>query len=92
MLGSYKVFDGMINLAIPATKKQAIVDSGHRFDADRHWAASLTLGFSTFSEGNKRITRMSKAQHCGLCECKGRSTQRAAMAAAMSTYYTRPVA
>lgn len=46
-------------------KKWATADSGHRFDAQRHWAASLTLGFSACPEGDNRITRMSKAHHYG---------------------------
>lgn len=44
---------------------QAVVDSGHRFDADRHWAASLTLGFGARADGDTLITRMVKAQHFG---------------------------
>lgn len=40
-------------------------DSGHRFDANRHWAASLTLGFRAYSEAEASITRMNKAHHYG---------------------------
>ncbi|TDR50988.1 urease accessory protein [Halomonas ventosae] len=36
-------------------------ESGHRFDADRHWAASLELGFET-REG---VTRMTRSRHLG---------------------------
>ncbi|APX93470.1 urease accessory protein [Halomonas sp. 1513] len=36
-------------------------DSGHRFDAERHWAASLALGF----ERRDRVTRMVQARHQG---------------------------
>lgn len=36
-------------------------DSGHRFDAGRHWAASLELGFAT-REG---VTRMTRSRHLG---------------------------
>lgn len=39
--------------------------SGHHFDAHRHWAASLTLGFATRTHGNNHITSMTKAQHVG---------------------------
>ncbi len=40
-------------------------DFGHRFDAARHWPASLTLAFSTYAEANTRITRMNIARHYG---------------------------
>lgn len=63
--GSYKVFDDMTTLSITPIKKRATVDSGHRFDASRHWAAFLTLGFSAYAEGDSSITRMNKAQHYG---------------------------
>ncbi|WFM69910.1 urease accessory protein UreD [Halomonas sp. CKK8] len=36
-------------------------ESGHRFDAERHWAASLELGFET-REG---VTRMTRSRHLG---------------------------
>ncbi|MDR5906742.1 urease accessory protein UreD [Franzmannia qiaohouensis] len=36
-------------------------DSGHRFDAERHWAASLALGF----ERRDGVTRMVQARHQG---------------------------
>jgi len=36
-------------------------DSGHRFDAERHWAASLELGFET-REG---VSRMTRCRHRG---------------------------
>lgn len=39
--------------------------SGHYFDAKRHWAASLTLGFDTRAEGDTNITRMKTARHYG---------------------------
>lgn len=35
--------------------------SGHRFDRERHWAASLALGF----EHRDRVTRMVQARHHG---------------------------
>ncbi|MDY7115827.1 urease accessory protein UreD [Halomonas sp. SSL-5] len=35
--------------------------SGHRFDADRHWAASLSLGF----EAREGVTRMTRCRHLG---------------------------
>lgn len=40
-------------------------DSGHRFDPDRRWAASLDLGFSRRQEGLATITRMTRARHQG---------------------------
>ncbi|WP_298449076.1 urease accessory protein UreD [uncultured Marinobacter sp.] len=46
-------------------KNQVISDSGHRFDVTRHWAASLTLGFHAYVEGDASITRMSTARHYG---------------------------
>lgn len=46
-------------------KKRVVADSGHRFDATRHWAASLTLGFRAHTDGNASITRMSTARHYG---------------------------
>ncbi|MGQ4877153.1 urease accessory protein UreD [Billgrantia sp. LNSP4103-1] len=36
-------------------------DSGHRFDAGRHWAASLALGF----EARQGVTRLARARHHG---------------------------
>ncbi|MBD3894978.1 urease accessory protein UreD [Halomonas sp. ML-15] len=36
-------------------------DSGHRFDSERHWAASLALGF----ERRDSVTRMVQARHQG---------------------------
>lgn len=44
---------------------QPIVDSGHRFDASRHWPASLTLGFAAYPEADTHITRMNVARHYG---------------------------
>lgn len=46
-------------------KNQQAADSGHRFDTSRHWAASLTLGFSAYAEGDNNITRMNTARHYG---------------------------
>lgn len=48
-----------------SSPKTAPSDSGHRFDANRHWAASLTLGFDTRDEGDTSITRMHRAHHYG---------------------------
>ncbi|WP_412929271.1 urease accessory protein UreD [Halomonas sp.] len=44
------------SLDVPMT-----TDSGHRFDADRHWAASLELGF----EAREGVTRMARSRHLG---------------------------
>lgn len=46
-------------------QKRAVTDSGHHFDASRHWAASLTLGFCARAHGDLIVTRMHQAQHYG---------------------------
>lgn len=43
----------------------ASADSGHRFDRDRRWAASLSLGFEACADGDNRATRMTRARHQG---------------------------
>ncbi|WP_166264083.1 urease accessory protein UreD [Marinobacter caseinilyticus] len=40
-------------------------DSGHRFDAGRHWAASIELGFEARHEHGDRITRLTRRRHQG---------------------------
>ncbi|CAM3830391.1 urease accessory protein UreD [Rheinheimera salexigens] len=55
----------MTNLSFVPVQNPATTDSGHRFDTSRHWAASLTLGFSAFTEGDTSITRMNIARHYG---------------------------
>ncbi|MBQ0832977.1 urease accessory protein UreD [Marinobacter sp.] len=55
----------MTTLSFVPVKQRAVLDSGHRFDADRHWAASLTLGFGTRTDGDATITSMVKAHHFG---------------------------
>ncbi|SFM67318.1 urease accessory protein UreD [Marinobacter zhejiangensis] len=40
-------------------------DSGHRFDAGRRWAASLSLGFESRLEHGDRVTRLTKRHHSG---------------------------
>lgn len=55
----------MTTLSSVPVKQRAVPASGHRFDADRHWAASLTLGFGTRTDGDASITTMAKAQHFG---------------------------
>ncbi|MDX1636249.1 MAG: urease accessory protein UreD, partial [Marinobacter sp.] len=40
-------------------------DSGHRFDADRRWAASLSLGFLARQEQGDTITRLTRRHHTG---------------------------
>lgn len=40
-------------------------DSGHRFDADRHWAASLALDFEARQAHDLQVTRMSRCRHLG---------------------------
>lgn len=55
----------MTTLSFAPTEPRAVVDSGHRFDASRHWAASLTLGFCAHAEGDTNITRMNTARHSG---------------------------
>ncbi|MBU3824608.1 MAG: urease accessory protein UreD [Candidatus Oceanisphaera merdipullorum] len=55
----------MTTLSFMPVKQRPVVDSGHRFDAGRHWAASLTLGFAARSNGDATITSMIKAHHFG---------------------------
>ncbi|MGO1501203.1 MAG: urease accessory protein UreD [Marinobacter sp.] len=55
----------MTTLSFVPVKQRAVLASGHRFDADRHWAASLTLGFGTRTDGDASITSMVKAHHFG---------------------------
>lgn len=55
----------MTILSSTPPQQRVASDSGHHFDADRHWAASLTLGFDTRTEGESSITRMIRAQHYG---------------------------
>ncbi|WP_404364545.1 urease accessory protein UreD [Marinobacter sp.] len=63
---------------IQPLRPAAAEDSGHRFDAGRHWAASLELGFESRQEGHlldamqldasgeaPPITRMTRARHEG---------------------------
>lgn len=40
-------------------------DSGHRFDAGRHWAASIALGFDARPDGSNTATRMTHVRHKG---------------------------
>ncbi len=40
-------------------------DSGHRFDATRRWAATLSLGFEARQERQQTITRMTRIRHQG---------------------------
>lgn len=60
-----KVHDRMTTLPFMPVQQRAASDSGHRFDANRHWAASLTLGFGAYSDGDRSITRMNKSHHYG---------------------------
>ena len=45
--------------------RQAANDSGHRFDADRRWAASLALGFVARQEQDDTVTRLTRRHHTG---------------------------
>lgn len=40
-------------------------DAGHRFDADRHWAASLDLRFEARPDGIRQATRLTRCHHLG---------------------------
>jgi len=40
-------------------------DSGHRFDQERRWAASLSLGFEARADGDQSATRMTRVRHQG---------------------------
>ena len=51
--------------AQPLRAPQRAEDSGHRFDATRHWAASLALGFEARQEREQTITRMTRIRHQG---------------------------
>lgn len=44
---------------------QTAPDSGHRFDQNRRWAASLTLGFEERLQQGRPVTRMTTARHQG---------------------------
>ena len=55
----------MMTLSFMPAPHRAGTDSGHRFDAERHWAASLTLGFAARTVGDVNITSMIKAHHFG---------------------------
>ena len=55
----------MTSLSFAPPSKGEVVDYGHRFDAGRHWPASLTLGFAAYPEADTSITRMNVARHYG---------------------------
>ena len=55
----------MTTLSHKSTVQQPPTDSGHQFDANRHWAAFLTLGFGAHTEAETSITRMNIARHYG---------------------------
>ncbi|GGX92719.1 urease accessory protein UreD 2 [Litchfieldella qijiaojingensis] len=43
----------------------ASMDSGHRFDEKRRWAASLALAFEARQESGPLVTRLTRARHQG---------------------------
>ena len=45
--------------------RQAANDSGHRFDGDRRWAATLSLGFVARQEQDDTVTRLTRRHHSG---------------------------
>ncbi|UDL06101.1 urease accessory protein UreD [Marinobacter sp. CA1] len=45
--------------------RQAANDSGHRFDGDRRWAATLSLGFVARQERGETLTRLTRRHHSG---------------------------
>lgn len=49
---------------IPSARSPA-PDSGHRFDADRHWAASIDLAFEARPDGSRQATRLTRCRHQG---------------------------
>ncbi|MDO3720674.1 urease accessory protein UreD [Marinobacter sp. chi1] len=49
----------------PIGNQEAANDSGHRFDTDRQWAASLSLGFIAREEGERNVTRLTRRHHQG---------------------------
>ncbi|SFR54845.1 urease accessory protein [Marinobacter daqiaonensis] len=42
-----------------------VADSGHRFDQNRHWAASLDLAFEGRQQDGRPVTRLTRARHSG---------------------------
>ncbi len=55
----------MATISATAAPLRATPESGHCFDANRHWAASLTLGFCAYPENDTSITRMNTSRHFG---------------------------
>ena len=55
----------MTTLSTPPLSPKDTLDYGHRFDANRRWEASLTLGFAAYPERDTSITRMNVARHYG---------------------------
>jgi urease accessory protein len=51
------------SIALNAT--DAVHDSGHRFDADRRWAATLDLAFDAKQEQGAQVTRMTRTRFKG---------------------------
>ncbi len=79
--------------SIALNAADAAHDSGHRFDADRRWAATLALAFETRQEQGAHVTRMTHAPGSRVrCGYSDRSTRKAKPAAATCTYCTRPAA
>lgn len=60
--------------------------SGHRFDAERRWAASLALRFAN----RDSVTRLVQARHQGPLRVQRPFYQKAARKRATFTYCTRP--
>ena len=82
-----KGFDGMMTLSDSSTIQQIAKNSGHHFDANRRWAAFLTLGFGAHADGDTHITRMNIARHYVPYVSKDHSTLKVAMVAVMSICY-----
>lgn len=49
----------------PPSSLPTPADAGHRFDADRRWAASLDLGFEARSDNAGQVTRLTRCRHQG---------------------------
>ncbi|MCG8519923.1 MAG: urease accessory protein UreD [Pseudomonadales bacterium] len=45
--------------------RHAANDSGHRFDGERRWAATLSLGFVARQEQGDTVTRLTRRHHSG---------------------------
>ena len=78
------------SIALNAT--DAVHDSGHRFDADRRWAATLDLAFDAKQEQGAQVTRMTRTRFKGPLRVQRPFYPEGKPAAATCTCCTRPAA